>query len=627
MKVPEPKLLAATAILAVLIFVAMAISPYIVPREPAPPLHAAKLTIAPRQSKGADLFQSYPETFAAQIAVLITPGEDTALTPVRVLKAMGIPFFLTRDLHRALAHKLVLIYPSIDFRSFRPDEAQLIQRFVEDGGNIFAQNVFWGGLKSVFGFTACVPLRTRHRMVLADVDDPVLRYLDRPEEKEVQLGSTAIPEVIWTNGYSPDTSAVAVARFDDGSAAIISKQLGKGRAYLIGVALNDVVLRDQQNRDYEAQRIYVNGFEPGADVWLLILRAWYEQYSEGGIRVATIPDGKRSVLMLSHDVDWEYSFRPALDIARAEQKRGLKSTFFVQTKYLDDYNSHAFFIAPNLDLLRQLKSEGDEIGSHTVIHSRGFNHVKLGWANVSYSNYRPHATGFDSFIGATALGETCVSKSLLDGELNQQTAFFRAGHLRVPAALPEALQRCGYQFDSSFTADDVLTNFPYRLNLDLGMMQETQVYEFPVTIEDEESALTSRMDRVLDLINANADNNAPSVLLVHSNNAEDKLTGEEEILDRLPTDISALSMSAFARFWKARDELHWKVRPSGPHSFEIEAISGSNIDGLTFSFNQTVERAFPGSEVSALGKSVVLQHLRANVPFHFGVVLMPATKH
>ncbi len=51
----------------------------------------------------------------------------------------------------------------------------------------------------------------------------------------------------------------------------------------------------------------------------------------------------------------------------------------------------------------------------------------------------------------------------------QQTVSFRAGHLRVPASLPEALQRTGYRFDSSFTANDVLTDFPYPLPLGSGV--------------------------------------------------------------------------------------------------------------------------------------------------------------
>ena len=112
--------------------------------------------------------------------------------------------------------------------------------------------------------------------------------------------------------------------FDDGSAALLTNSVGKGRVYLLGLSLLDVVLRSQNNRDYEAQRHYVNAFEPGADVWLLILRAWYENYGKDWVRLATIPGGQRSALLLSHDVDWENSFAPGLDFARIEKANSAK---------------------------------------------------------------------------------------------------------------------------------------------------------------------------------------------------------------------------------------------------------------------------------------------------------------
>lgn len=101
----------------------------------------------------------------------------------------------------------------------------------------------------------------------------MFRYLNRAEEKEVPLGSPAIEEVIWSNGYKTAAGAQALGRFEDGAGAVVRHDVGLGHTYLIGVALNDVVSRNQQNRDYEAQRIYVNGFEPGTDVRLLLLRA------------------------------------------------------------------------------------------------------------------------------------------------------------------------------------------------------------------------------------------------------------------------------------------------------------------------------------------------------------------
>lgn len=71
--------------------------------------------------------------------------------------------------------------------------------------------------------------------------------------------------------------------------------------------------------------------------------------------------GKRSVLMLSHDVDWEFSFQPMLAFADFEKTEGTSSTFFVQTKYRDDATSRAFYFGQSLDILRRV-AEGSDIG-------------------------------------------------------------------------------------------------------------------------------------------------------------------------------------------------------------------------------------------------------------------------
>jgi hypothetical protein len=531
-----------------------------------------------------DQAELFPEAASSQVAILLTTLDRDAESPVRCLKAMGIPFFVTRDLRTALRHKLLLLYPEVDGTTFDTAQAKAINDFVVHGGVVFAQDVFWGGFKPLFGFDEVIPLRTRHKIIF-DVQsvgsaDPVFHYLNRPAEKEAPLGSNGIQEVIWTNGYKA-AGAQVLGRFEDGSAAVLRHDVGQGHAYLIGVALNDVVLRNQQNRDYEAQRLYVNGFEPGTDVWLLILRAWYESYSDTGIRLGTIPQGKRSVLMLSHDVDWEYSFTPMSAFAAFEKSAGTSSTFFVQTKYLDDVNSKAFFFGQSLDILREL-AHGSDIESHTVIHSKLFNKVPLGSGLERYPDYQARATRDDPAKDATTLGEVCVSKSLLDGELpGHHTIFFRAGHLRVPPYLPEALVRCGYEFDSSFTAADVLTNFPYELDFDLGMTERANIFEFPVTFEDEQlPPLLERVPAMLDTIEANAENGGVSVLLIHSNNSREKLQAERTLLSQLPGDILVENMTDYARFWKARYQLQWfpKTMAGGE---QIEINSDLPISGLT----------------------------------------------
>ena len=99
--------------------------------------------------------RQFPESFPLQVAVFWTnPGPDpeNPLPLVHSLKEMGIPFFITRDLVQALRHRLVILYPSVDSRTFTQPQADQLTTFVRQGGFIFAQNVFWGGLQSVFGF-------------------------------------------------------------------------------------------------------------------------------------------------------------------------------------------------------------------------------------------------------------------------------------------------------------------------------------------------------------------------------------------------------------------------------------------------------------------------------------------
>lgn len=567
-----------------------------------PLLHPLSLHVANRpQPAQIDPAQLFPEKAPSQVAILLTKSDEGAESAVRCLQEMGIPFFVTRDLRAALRHKLLVLYPEVDGTTFDAAQAQAITDFVTQGGVVFAPNVFAGGFKTLFGFDDSIPLRTRHKIVFdaAALDmtnpltaDPVLRYLNRPEEKEIPLGSPAIAEVIWTNGYKAAAGANILARFDDGSSAVLRHDVGKGHAYLIGVALDDVVLRNQQNRDYEAQRIYVNAFEPGTDVWLLLFRAWYETYSDSGIRLGTIPQGKRSALLLSHDVDWEYSFKPILAFAEFEKSAGTSSTFFVQTKYLDDVNSHAFFFGQSLDILRQVLTGKSDIESHTVIHSMLFNKVPLGTGEEQYPTYRARATRDNVAQDATALGEVCVSKSLLDGELQgHHTIFFRAGHLRVPPFLAEALVRCGYEFDSSFTADDVLSNFPYQLDFDFGMTEPSPIFEFPVTFEDEQlPPIVQRVPSMLRVIEANAENGAPSVILIHSNNSKEKLQAERDLLAGLPKDILVENMADYARFWKARSQVRWFPQPvSGGEQIEID--SELPVAGLTLVSPRKIQSA------------------------------------
>jgi len=581
-------------------------------------LHAATVPLRPLATGRSDPIKDYPDLFPLQVAVLWTKSEESPLAVVHCLKQMGIPFFVTRRVEQAVKHPLVIILPSVDATTFTEPDVEQLTRLVERGGSIVAQNVFTGTLKPLFGFRDFVPSRRRYRVKFSNESEPVLKYLDRPEERETPLGSPQYSEVIWSNGYLPDPAGSALGRFEDGTTALLAKPVGKGKGYLLGISLTDVVLRPQSNRDYEAERHYVNAFEPGADVWMLLLRAWYETYASNWIRLATMPDGLRSVLLITHDVDWSGSFQPALDFARLEDANGIRSTFFIQTKYVSDANSKAFFYGQNLAAVRDLAARGVVIGSHTVIHARNFHHFELGTGEETYASYRPRVLAGERVSGGTVFGEVRVSKELLDGEIpGQQTILFRAGHLRVPVSLPEALERSGYEFDSSFTACDVLTNFPYALPRDLGFEEDSELYEFPVTIEDEEAPpLVERVSQALDIVQANADNNAATVVLIHTNEAKSKLVAEQKLLAGLPDGVGVRDMLSFARFWRGRDRLIWTAELL-PQEVVLTVQAEEPVSGLTFETARLIGSAPKGAKLLPDHRHIVLPQLQPGQPISF----------
>ncbi len=589
-------------------------------------LRATDDPVRPLAHATKDFTTVFPELFSMQVAVYWTKSDEGILAVIHSLREMGIPFFVTRDLSRALRHRLVVIYPVADGASFTAPQIQQLISYVQNGGNIFAVNVFAGALKGLFGFTNYVPSQRRYYVNFVPGADPAERYINRPEELQTRLGDARLGNIFWTNGYTSDGTSTALAHFEDSSVAVLRKNTGKGSTYLCGVSLLDVVLRSQVNGDYDAERHYANTFEPGADVWLLLLRAWYESHEPDAIRLATIPDGQSSVLLLSHDVDWEHSFDPMLAYARMEMKHHTRSSFMIQTKYVSDDNSHSFYFGKNLADLRQVYAWGFTIGSHSVIHSAGFNNFAMGTGNETFANYRPYGTGFITAKRATVFGEVRVAKELIDGQLPaQNTIFFRAPDLRIPQSLPQVLQRCGYEFDSSFTANDVLTHFPYALPLGLDYDEDSGIYEFPITIEDTEPPptppLEQRIPQAMNVIRANAENGAVNVVLIHSNEAGKKLAGEEQILNELPSDVSAMDLISFARFWRARARLRWIVASwHGLQGIRLDVTADEPVEGITFEFQRNIASVDAGVKLLPDHRRIVLPALKPSAQLVLHVI-------
>jgi hypothetical protein len=199
--------------------------------------------------------------------------------------------------------------------------------------------------------------------------------------------------------------------------------------------------------------------------------------------------------------------------------------------------------------------------------------------------------------GGTLFGELRVSKSLIDGALASQcveheVVSFRAGNLDYHAASPQTMQRLGYRFDSTQAVGAVLSNFPYRAMTDWPDELDTTIFEFPVTIEDQlPPRIDQRVADALAIIGANADNGAPTTLLIHPNVLDYKENAEKAILDGLPAGVQAMSVDEYAAFWRARDGVRITSMNYDDEKKTLTlAISSSEpIDGLTLRVAPSVQ--------------------------------------
>jgi peptidoglycan/xylan/chitin deacetylase (PgdA/CDA1 family) len=310
---------------------------------------------------------------------------------------------------------------------------------------------------------------------------------------------------------------------------------------------------------------------------MLILKAIYESNYSPFVYISTIPYAMSTALILSHDVDAQTSFVDSLKFAALEERYGVKSTFFENTKYFVDWMDIDYYnIKENVEAIQELKQRGWEIGSHTVSHYKQFSTADEGDPSVTFKSYDPKNQ-------VTVQGEVRVSKELLDRDIQgQNTISFRAGDLAFPKNLIRVLEEAGYLYDSTFSANDVLTALPYfalgERELDSA---ESNVIEIPVTLDDALGYLKPRtVERAvkewLEVARAHRDNEAITVLLIHPSDTRSKfykLTAQEGLMQGVLEMGGWMGdLSTFGHFWRDRHEtsFHTYVDSSGFLIIEID---------------------------------------------------------
>jgi len=471
----------------------------------------------------------------------------------------GISYIITRDINEASLYAVIIATDGFDGLNLSDVQRDKIKEYIQDGGILISTNLKDPGLYDVAGISDQVFSRSRYS-VKFDVTKSknIFIWIDEPEEKTILIGNESNGNAIFSRSYVTEKAEV-LAKFDDGTPAFIRNQFGKGYFYTFGNSFKDLIIRSQLNFDFSANRTYSNGFEPASDVFGLIFRGILIEHIPNLVWKNTSAFNSRSTVILTHDIDAESNMQWMNRYADYENSLGIRATYFVTTHYIDDALDGDYYSGYR-DAVASLRDQNQEVGSHSVGHFPDFADLPYGTLGEDIFTYQPGHHGGKT-QNATLLGELEVSKKLLEEDTGLPVTSFRSGHLIYPDNLIAGLDTLGYKFNSSYSANDVQTSFPYSPYKTRSFSgTESEILEIPVTISDVlfNEFTTENYVLAADLWNNITEkyyaNGAPTVLLIHPNR-DLKLRALHRYLENLPRNVSIQSIQSFGNFWLQRNNL------------------------------------------------------------------------
>lgn len=538
---------------------------------------------------------------------------------------MGIPAFVTQDPQEALAQPFVIIAGDLSASEMTPALVLRLKQFVSDGGTLVIDDPESRAADDLLGIAPPVLSTSRHRLRYDMTSgDPGFAHLLAPESQTIVIGNSTPTSAFLTQGLTParGSNARVIATFEDGAGAISVRALGKGRAYGLGFYLYNQVLLTQTAMANDPERWYSNHFEPSADTPQIVIRDWYLAYVPGAIALDPAPDGKSGSLIFTHDVDYRGSIVNMVDYARAERAQGFRATYFMQTKIVKDYLDFPFWDAAGKQRTALIASLGADLGSHTVAHASDFPNFPWGTGNETPENYRPDVllgganVTNGRTINASLLGEMRVSKALIEAAVPGVTVdAFRAGYLIIHPRQYEALAATGYRYDSSYTAGNLMTAFPYRaiIRSDAGDT-DSDIIEFPILITDDPSPMMPHLAEYESVLDKEAAFHAVCLVLIHPNTVGEKLQLELALANYVKSRFWIGDLDTFGDFWRARSAVTVATDTDAGGAETVRVASPSRMSGLTLDFGAPMAlESATGSTVvmSADGRSAVLGVLEA----------------
>lgn len=480
----------------------------------------------------------------------------------QLLTIAGLDYFQTTDVNAAATSAFILCSSSIESNSFSQAERDTLKAFVSRGGILIATNVKDTALYALFGVSGYSYSVTRHNLNwMYYPGDLCFRWIRDPYELSLRLGDSSNVSIYGTRGYTT-TTGQPKAFFEDMTGAVVVNSYNSGFTYLFGLSWKDVVLRNEQERHYDAARSYSNGFEPQTDVFALFIRGTYMQHIPFATWKHTSGLNSTNTVIITHDVDATTGMGMMNDFAGYEKSNTFRATYFITTHYMHDSLAKDFY-TNFTDTMRMLCGTGMEIGSHSVSHVPDFDDtavVHFGSSGNDEYSYQPFWNGHYS-SGVTVYGEAEVSKMLLERDLGVYIRAYRTGYLAFNRNLVRGLEDNQYSFNCSHSANNVLTAFPFQSHYGLSMDSAiSTVYEIPNTISDvfmddpiSESNYTEKAATWTDVQLRNGSNGAVTSLLIHPNRLW-KIDAEQIFLHNLLLGTRIRTVNEFGDYWIAREQ-------------------------------------------------------------------------
>ncbi len=517
------------------------------------------------------------------LAVLVTDRGSEWLYLANALKTFGIPFTMTTDYKEAIKHKVLLVYPLNWNNLLKEDSKQALINYVKEGGTLISSAVSSEGYNEIFGFKDSTITLIHHYVYVQDT-----KLFDTTSKEQRLIIGDPDESAYNVSSYDLyDFKGTVLAKFEDGSPAIISQKLNKGSAYAINFDLGEFLAKSysMEAAEFNVTTGGIDNYDPSVDTIMRWLRTIYIQSEPDAVTIGTVPFNKKFSTIFSHDLDYKLSYPRSIDYAKLEASAHVKATYFLQTKYKSDFNDTAFFNRKAIKTLRKLQEMGMELGSHSVSHSPLFFLFPLGTGTEKFPTYQPMVINLDLTKNGTVLGELRVSKFLIEQVAlpGTKVVSFRAGYLLFPRTLPQALEATGYHYDSSNAAFLTRTYFPYRLVFDTRGDTNTNIFEFPVTM-DEGETLDERVpvlsaDLMIDLGRNLERRGALFIMLIHPNDIS-KLQYEKKYIEVFGRTSWFGTLKEFGKWWAARDQITIEVKTvAGTKTVQISAPTA--ITGLT----------------------------------------------